>query len=216
MSARRILLAGATGLVGSECLRRLAADPTVSSVTAIVRQVPAGAVALPAHVRFEPVDFERLSERPALFAVDQVICALGTTIAKAGSRAAFRRVDFDYPLEIARLALEQGARHYLLVSAIRADSRSRVFYSRVKGDLERAVAGLGYRAVTILRPSLLLGDRAESRPLEALMKRLAWAVPSSHAPVQASDVAAALIGAARADRPGVKVVESAHIPRQAG
>ena len=143
MAGRRVLLAGATGLVGRECLARLAADETVSGITALVRRMPADSSRHDRKVRFAEVDFDRLEEQRALFAVDQVICALGTTIRKAGSREAFRRVDYDYPLAIARLALEGGARHFLLVSALGADPESRVFYSRVKGEMEESGCASG-------------------------------------------------------------------------
>lgn len=206
-----MLLAGATGLVGRECLTLLAADPSVSTVVALVRR-PLDAVTV--HHRkllFEQVDFDQLGLLGRRLQADQVICALGTTIGKAGSREAFRRVDFDYPLALARLARQQGARHFLLVSALGASSRSRVFYSRVKGELEEVIATLGYPSFTIVRPSLLLGDRDEFRLGEEVGKRLAWLTPAAWKPVQARDVAAALVAAAREDRPGQRVIESAEI-----
>jgi uncharacterized protein YbjT (DUF2867 family) len=211
LAGRRVLLAGATGLVGRECLARLAADETVSGITALVRRMPADSSRHDRKVRFAEVDFDRLEEQRALFAVDQVICALGTTIRKAGSREAFRRVDYDYPRTIARLALEGGARHFLLVSALGADPESSVFYSRVKGELEQAVLALGYPSVTIVRPSLLLGDRQEFRLGEEIAKRFAWATPRTYRPVEARDVAATLVDAAREDRPGPRIIESAKI-----
>jgi uncharacterized protein YbjT (DUF2867 family) len=211
LAGRRVLLAGATGLVGGECLARLAADETVFGVTALVRRAPAGSSRYGRKVGFSQVDFDRLDEHRALFSVDQVICALGTTIRQAGSREAFRRVDFDYPLTIARLALEGGAKHFLLVSSLGADPKSRVFYSRVKGELEQAVLAMGYPAVTIVRPSLLLGDRQEFRLGEEIAKRFAWATPRKYRPVAARDVAATLIDAAREDRPGRRFIESAEI-----
>lgn len=160
------------------------------------------------------VDFERLAERPDLFRVDQVICALGTTIkAVGGSRERFRAVDHDLPLSAARIALTQGARHFLVVSALGADARSRVFYNRVKGELEDALRALGYPSLTIVRPSLLLGGRAEFRFGEEIAKRLAWLVPPRLRPVQARSVAAALVRAATANAPGVHVVESIDIQR---
>jgi uncharacterized protein YbjT (DUF2867 family) len=214
LAGRRILLAGATGLVGGECLALLAADTTVSAVTALVRRVPAESSGYGRKVVFAKVDFERLEMQGELFTVDQVVCALGTTIKQAGSRDAFRRVDFDYPLAIARLALEGGAHHFLLVSALGADARSTVFYSRVKGELEQAVLALGYPSVTIVRPSLLLGDRREFRLGEEIAKRFAWATPARYRPVQARDVAAALVAAAREDRAGRRIVESAQISRR--
>lgn len=213
MPGRQVLLAGATGLVGGECLDLLAADGTVSGITALVRRPPRESTRLAGKVRFAKADFDHLDRQAELFSVDQVICALGTTIKRAGTREAFRRVDFGYPLAIARLALAQGARHFLLVTALGADPKARVFYSRVKGELEEAVLALGYPAVTIVRPSLLLGTRDEFRLGEEVAKRLAWATPQKYRPVQARDVAAALVAAAREDRPGRHWIESVQIGR---
>ena len=210
-AGRRVLLAGATGLVGRECLELLVADPGVVTVTALVRRDPPAELRRSSKLRFERADFDRLEDSRRLFAADQVVCALGTTIRKAGSREAFRRVDFDYPLAMARLALTLGARHFLLVSALGASARSSVFYSRVKGELEEAVLALGYPSVTIVRPSLLLGEREEFRLGEEVAKRFAWAAPRKYRPVAARDVAAALVAAAREDRPGRRIIESAEI-----
>ncbi len=211
---RRVLLAGATGLVGRECLSQLAADASVSSVTALVRRPPDADTVLHRKLHLEQVDFEQLGLYARKLAADQVICALGTTLKLAGSREAFRHVDFDYPLALARLARRQGARHFLLVSALGADPGSRVFYSRVKGELEEALRALDYPSLTVVRPSLLLGDRDGFRFGEELAKRFAWAAPRRYAPVQASDVAAVLVEAAREDRPGQRVIESGDIPRR--
>jgi len=211
---RRVLLAGATGLVGRECLAQLTADPSVSEVLALVRRAPDPGTVLHRKLHVLQVDFEQLGLHARQLAADQVLCALGTTMRRAGSREAFRRVDYDYPLALARLARRQGARHFLLVSALGADPGSRVFYNRVKGELEQSLRALDYPSLTIVRPSLLLGERDEFRAGEQLAKRLAWAVPRRYAPVRASDVAAALTGAAREDLPGLRVIESAAIPRR--
>lgn len=189
---RRVLLAGATGLVGREVNRLLAEDPGVARVTALVRRaLPEGA----RHplLREAIVDFDALDRDPTLFAVDRVVCALGTTIRQAGSQDAFRRVDFDYPLAIAKHARAEGARHLLLVSALGADSKSRTFYSRVKGELEDAVGMLGFRSITIARPSLLEGERDEFRLGEVIARSLAFLVPNRWKPVHARQVARALI-----------------------
>lgn len=207
MTARTVLLAGATGLVGGECLRRLSADPGVAEVRALIRRPLAPASRAP-RVSEAMVDFDRLDQVPALFRTDQVICALGTTIRQAGSRDAFRRVDHDYPLLIARLAFDHGATHFLLVSALGADAQSRVFYNRIKGELEAAILTIGFRSVTIARPSLLLGERGEFRLGEEIARRLAFLTPIRYQPVTSWQVAEALVRAAREDRPGVRIIEN--------
>ena len=211
---RHVLLAGATGLVGRECLAQLTADPSVSGVLALVRRAPDPGTVHHRKLRFLQVDFEQLGLHARQLVAEQVVCALGTTIRRAGSEEAFRRVDLDYPLALARLARQQGARHFLLVSALGADAASRVFYSRVKGELEQALSALDYPSLTIVRPSLLLGAREEFRLGEEAAKLFGWAMPRRYAPVRASDVASVLVEAAREDRPGRRVIESADIPRR--
>jgi uncharacterized protein YbjT (DUF2867 family) len=211
---RSVLLCGATGLVGGECLRLLVADPAVERVVVPTRRpLPSspGGTAAARKVEQRVVDFDRLADAASAMDVEQVFCALGTTMRKAGSRERFRTVDLEYPLQIARLAREQGAGHFLLVSAKGANSGSRIFYSRVKGELEDAVAALDYPAVTIVRPSLLLGEREEFRLGERVAERLSFLAPPSLRPVPAADVAAALMQAARADRDGRHVIESKEI-----
>lgn len=211
---RRVLLVGATGLVGREALRQLLADDTVSQVRALVRrpispQALLGLTTSPAGLaRLEVcvADFERLTQHPEWFVVDTVCCALGTTIAVAGSQAAFRRVDFDYPLQIAQLARAQGAQQFLLVSALGASARSRVFYSRVKGELEEALQQLSYPHVSVARPSLLVGERGEFRLGEWLGLKFGWLMPATYRPVQAAQVAAGLLASARANVPGWHVL----------
>lgn len=166
---RTALLAGATGAVGRHLLSRLLADPAYSEVRVLTRRAIA---ATEAKLRVHEVDFDRLDEQAALFDVDDVFCCLGTTMKQAGSREAFRRVDHDYVVRLAQLASEAGARRFLMISAVGADSRSMFFYSRVKGDTEREVRDVGPDTVHILRPSLLMGDRSEHRPGEEMSKRL--------------------------------------------
>jgi uncharacterized protein YbjT (DUF2867 family) len=202
------LLAGATGLIGRECLRLLAHDSGVNEVRALVRR-PLAPESIGPRVRECRTDFDRLDEHPDWLRVDKVFCALGTTIRQAGSREAFRRVDYAYPLAIARAALAQGARHFLLVSALGANAGSGTFYNRVKGELEDAVQTLGYASVTIARPSLLLGDRDEPRLGVEIAKGIGWLAPPRWRPVRASQVAAALVRAAHANAPGTQVLENA-------
>ena len=201
------MLAGATGLVGRECLRLLLAEPSFERVTALVRR-PLDEAPQSPKLTARVVDFDRLEAAAAALAADQVVCALGTTIAQAGSRDRFRRVDFEYPLALAHLALERGVRHFLLVSSLGAGARSRVFYSRVKGELEDALSALPFRSLSIVRPSLLLGDRREKRLGEELAKPFGFLLPGRYRPIPARDVAAALVRLAKEDAPGARVVES--------
>ncbi len=193
--ARRLLVAGATGLVGSCILREALADDTVAAVHALARR-PLDVVhpRLAVHV----VDFLAL---PAMPDVDEVYLALGTTIGQAGSEGAFRAVDLDANLAVARAGQAAGANRLGLVSAMGADSRSRVFYSRVKGETEDALAALLPEALVIARPSLLAGERKAlgqpRRPGESVglaLGRLAgWALPMNYRPVDAGRVARALL-----------------------
>lgn len=209
-STKKVLLAGASGLVGQHLLRLLSSDSGIAEVRALTRRplTGLGSAAEAGRVQSVVADFERLEEWKPAFAVDAVCCALGTTIRSAGSQQAFRRVDFDYPLQIARLARAQGARHFLLVSAAGADARSRIFYNRVKGELEQALGALGYPSLTIAQPSLLLGDRSEHRAGEEWGKRLAWLIPAPWKPVQAAQVAAGLVQALHNPASGVAVLDN--------
>lgn len=204
------LLVGATGLVGQQCLRLLTQDPAVGTVRVLVRR-PLG-VNSP-KVQVCVADFDRLEAHAEWLAADWVFCALGTTIAKAGSRAAFRQVDFDYPLQVAQLAKAQGATRFMLVSAAGADAKSKVFYSRVKGELEEAIADIGFESVTFARPSLLAGDRAEVRIAERIGLKFGWLLPERYRPVQASQVAQGLVNAAKSARPGVHGLSNIELRR---
>ncbi|MFN2564364.1 MAG: NAD(P)H-binding protein [Gemmatimonadaceae bacterium] len=207
---RSILVLGATGLVGSHCLRLLAAEPDVGRVVALTRR-PLPRELVQRKVESHVVDFDALAAHAALFRVDQILCALGTTIRTAGSQVQFRVVDYDYPLAAARIGLAEGVTHFLLVSALGANARSRVFYTRVKGELESAVLALPFRSVTIVRPSLLLGPRAEFRLGEVVAKRFAFLAPAKYKPVDAHAVATVLVRAAKEDAPGRRIIESAEI-----
>jgi uncharacterized protein YbjT (DUF2867 family) len=208
---RSLLLAGATGLVGGHALRLAMADPRFDRVVILTRRplpdsltgkaVDEAGIEMGSGLDVRIVDFDALDEAAAGLPVDAVACALGTTIKKAGSREAFRKVDRDYPVRLAELAARAGADRFVLVSSAGASPRSRFFYSRVKGESEAAVVELGIPGVSILRPSLLLGDRAESRPGEEWAKRLSFLLPPGHRAVHSRDVARALLD--EAARPGV-------------
>ena len=167
-----------------------------------------------AKLEIHEVDFARL---PAAFpAVDDVFIALGTTIKIAGSEAAFRHVDFDFVVNIARAAKAAGATQLAVVSALGADPTSRVFYSRVKGEMEIAIMQVGYDSVVIAQPSMLLGDRAvlgqPPRGSEVwaarLLGPLGWTIPKGVRPIPADAVASAMLAAIVDTKPGVRVLKS--------
>lgn len=210
---QRVLLLGATGLVGGHALRQALDDPRVARVIAPTRRP------LPAHPTLENaklenpvVDFDALPGDAAWWGVDGVICALGTTIRQAGSKAAFRRVDVDYVIDAAQRARAAGAQRYALNSSAGANAASRIFYLRCKGEAEEAVQALGYAAVTIVRPSLIGGERDAPRPSERrtarLLDALGGLVPARYRVVPAERIAACLLEAVLAAPPGVRFVES--------
>ncbi len=204
------LLAGATGLVG-QALARAWTQP--EPLHLLVRRPMAPLH--PSH-RVHRVDFAAL---PPLPAAQQAYCCLGTTIRVAGSEAAFRAVDFDAVLAFARAAQRAGVQRLAVVSALGADAGSRVFYNRVKGETEAALAGLGLPCLVIARPSLLLGDRAALgqpvRPMERLAAGLgaplAALVPKAWRPIAAATVARAMVLALAQAQPGVRVLESGEL-----
>lgn len=199
--SKHAILAGASGLVGSHCLARLLDHPAYGRVTVYSRRPLAQAHA---RLRVELVDFDRLAALEGH--CDDIFCCLGTTIRTAGSQAAFRRVDHDYPLALAGLGKAAGARQFLMVSSLGADARSKVFYSRVKGETERDVAATGLPRVVFMRPSLLLGERHERRAGERLgtvvggmIAPLLMGPLRKYRPIHADQVAAAMLYAANHD-----------------
>jgi uncharacterized protein YbjT (DUF2867 family) len=207
----KLMIVGSTGLVGSHALDLALADPRVGEVVAPVRRP------LPERpkLRAPLIDYERLPEDSGWWGVDAVICALGTTMKTAGTRDAFRRVDHDHPLAVARLARKHGARIFALNSAAGADPGSPFFYCRVKGDLERDLTPIGYESLTLVRPGLIGGDRAEFR----LGERIASVALGVLGPIlprrlrvdPAGNIARALLEAAIGGRPGVHVVGAAEL-----
>ncbi|RFU46070.1 NAD(P)H-binding protein [Paraburkholderia sp. DHOC27] len=210
-----VLLLGGTGLVGSACLRLLARDDRVSEVRQLVRRASGaavtGSVAGTATNRVveHVIDYDWPDADAEVFDVDAVICALGTTIRTAGSQAAFRKVDYEYPLRIAGIARRHGAAHFAIVTAIGADPQARTFYSRVKGNVEEGLKKLDYPTLTIVRPSFLMGERTESRPLESVARRVGLYLPLKWRSVSVERVARALVTEVLSDDTrGVNVIEN--------
>ena len=205
---KKLMLVGATGLVGGHVLQQALADPAVAQVVAPTRKslVPHAKLLTPL------VDFERLPEDADWWRVDAVVCTLGTTIRVAGSQAAFYKVDHDHPLEVAYLARRHGAKAFALNSALGADVASRVFYSRTKGEIERDLQAVGYPSLTLVRPGLIGGQRQEARPAEQwavrVSKLLQPLLPRRYRVVPADRIAHHLLQAALAATPGVHVLPS--------
>ena len=202
---RTALLAGATGLVGRSLLPMLLACKQYRSVHVLLRR-SAPDIRASAKLEVHQVDFARLPE--AFPNVDDVFIALGTTIKVAGSEAAFRQVDFDFVVNTARAARAGGATRLAVVSALGADARSRVFYNRVKGEMEQALKAQDWPQLTIVRPSLLLGERLEPRLAEQLAGPLSRLIPGKYHGIEVCELARAMWRLALEEQDGVRVVES--------
>lgn len=164
------LVAGPTGAVGRALLTQLLANPRYSTVKALSRRSLGLSHPKLQELRFDGEDLDRLG---GALAADDVYCCLGTTLKQAGSKAAFERIDYHLVLDVARASKAQGASQFLVVSAVGASLRSPAFYSRVKARMELALAEVGFRTLHIIRPSLLLAERADWRPAEWLASKAA-------------------------------------------
>ncbi len=212
-----LLIAGASGLVGRELARLAALDKTWQPLNLIVRRplVP------PPGAQTVVVDFATLPHLPK---AANACCALGTTMASAGSQEAFRAVDLEAVLAFARAAQRAGVRHFATVSSLGANARSGNFYSRIKGEAEDALCAMGFESLIIARPSLLAGDRAAlaqaSRPGErlalAFAKPLAGLIPKAWRPIEPQTVAQAMLVALRNLGPGEHLIESAQLHEWGG
>ena len=204
----KVLIVGATGLVGRHVLALLLADARFTAVVAPVRRPIAAAPRLLAPV----VDFDALATDAPWWAADTVISTLGTTIRKAGSREAFAKIDHDLPLQVAGMARSRGATSCIVVSALGADASSRYFYNRTKGALEADLEALNFPSLTLVRPGLIGGKRDERRPLERAasiaLRALGPILPRSFRINPAIDIARAIVAAALKNQPGVHIVPS--------
>jgi uncharacterized protein YbjT (DUF2867 family) len=213
---RNAVVAGATGLVGRALVSVLLADSAVGAVHVLVRRKSAE-LAQCHGVQQHVVDYR--AELEALPPIEDAYCCLGTTIKAAGSQNAFRAVDHDAVLIFARAARAAGASRLGVVSALGADAKSGVFYNRVKGEMELAVAALDFECVVFARPSLLLGDRsALAQPLRAgeriaaaITAPLGWLIPKSVRPIRAGVVAQALVRAVQQAPAGVHTLPSGQL-----
>lgn len=203
LTPQHILLAGATGLTGEHLLDRLLNEPTVSRVLAPTRRPLAG------HPHLENPVGNLDTLLPSLGGqIDIAFCCLGTTIKQAGSQDAFKAVDLDLVVAFGKRARELGARHLLVISAVNADPESSVFYSRIKGEMEQALRAQDWPQLTIARPSLLIGNRPETRWAEQLAAPIAKLIPGKYGAIEACHLARAMWRLALEEQDGVRVVES--------
>ena len=214
--SKKILILGSTGLVGSSCLDILIEKKEVSQVICLGRRHP--------HIRHPKVeshlvDFTEIDLWPKeYFHVDATICCLGTTIKKAGSQQNFKALELDQTLRIAKHSHIQGCDKFLLVSSMGADPQSKIFYLKTKGQIEEQIKQLNFRSLTILRPSLLLGKRAENRPGEIIGKFLMTPFSKINTPgfnrfrpIEAGDVAKILANRAVENQVGTHTLENQNL-----
>lgn len=215
------VVAGATGMMGKTLVQLLLEDTAYQQVIVLVRR--STGISHPKLVE-RIVSFDRLESEVGadLLKNTDVFCTLGTTMQQAGSREAFRRVDFEYPLSLGKLALQHHSASYIIVTAMWASEQSWMFYTRVKGELERELLSLGLPRLVILRPSLLTGDREDEsftdRATEVIFRMIDPVLIGPLARMKAIDckkVAQAMINKARDTKPAVEVLESEWIPQEA-
>lgn len=204
---RTALLIGATGLTGNHCLNYLLADELYTHVTVLARRTLSTT-----HPKLTQyiVDFNNLSESADLIQADDVFCCLGTTIKQAGSKEAFRQVDFEYPLALATIAAANGCKQLLVISAPESNPNSLLFYGRVKAEMEQAISKLSFEGIYIFRPSLLMGAREKYRLAEGLGISLFTTLPfllsgslKKFRPIEAKAVANAMVTVAKSSLEGI-------------
>ncbi len=210
--AKVALLAGTTGLIGSQLLEILLTDDHYSSVIAISRR-PLGK----SHQKLTNIvcELSELTTALAEVKTNDVFCCLGTTMRVAKTKEAFRAVDYDAPLALARVAKQNGATNYLIVSALGSNKNSSIFYNKVKGEVEEAIDQIGFKSFHILQPSLLAGPRKEQRTGEGaaqtFYKIFGFLIPKKYAAIESIKVARALLAFAKQEQLGKRVHSSAEM-----
>lgn len=211
------IIIGSTGLTGGYLLSELVANPNYSKIIVLVRKASGQN-----NPKIEElvVDFNKLSDFKDKIIGDDVYCTIGTTIKKAGSQKAFAKVDLEYPLSIAKIAKENGAKHFLLMSSLGANASSGNFYLKTKGTLENNLRDLHFDSLSIFRPSILLGPRSEFRLGEKIgiffMRLFYFLLLGSlkkYRPIHVKQVAHAMVTAGQDKGKGVRIWESDGIAR---
>ena len=214
-SIKSAIVIGATGLVGRELLKQLNQIESCEKITAIVRHEDAELKSLEKVQQFILDDFLLLNDEDAN-GYSHAFSCLGTTLKKAGSKQNFYNVDYEMNAHFADL-FETTNTHYLLISAMGANAQSKIFYNKVKGELENHIQSLNLKYVSILRPSLLLGERQEQRTLEDMTQKLyqkfSHLVPNTfkYKPVTAEQVAHTMVDAARTQTDKFEIYDNLRI-----
>jgi uncharacterized protein YbjT (DUF2867 family) len=206
------LIAGSTGLVGTHLLKLLLDSPHYERVKAIARR-PLKIT----HPKLDVIlaDYKSLRDVESRLEAHDVFCCLGTTMKNARTKAAFEEVDLDYPFLLATLTSAKGAGHFALVSALSAHKDSMFYYNQIKGKAEEVIQKIPFRSIHIYRPSLLLGDRNESRPTEeaakVVYKALDFIIPRRYKAIEGAVVASAMLHFARKEDSGIHIHSSAEL-----
>ena len=218
-SKKTAVLLGATGLIGGYCLDYLLKAPAYGKVTVLTRtKLELKHEKLDQHI----INFDLLEDYRSLLRANDIFCCLGTTRRKAGNKAAFYKVDFTYCYESARIAAEEGASQFFLVSSVGSDADSLIYYFRVKGEIEKAIKELPYWSVHIFQPSVLLGERPENRWGEQLasvignrVDSITGGMLSRFRPIEAEVVAKAMVSAAQGLQRGIFTYPSGYLQKLA-
>lgn len=206
---KKAIVIGGTGMVGAQLIRQLIEDKNYSEVISLVRR--ASGVIHP-KLNEQVIDFDQPESWKALVTGDVLFSTLGTTIKQAKTKAAQYKVDFTYQFDVAAIAAANGVPSYVLISSAGADSKSKVFYTNMKGKLEDAVKSLAFKAINIIRPGQLAGDRTEKRTTEKIALQVMYGLNKvrlfqRYKPIQGSQVAQAMIRAAEKEQSGTYTLD---------
>ena len=211
----KIILLGASGLIGSKLLKQMLIDPEITRIVLFVRK----SLAIQ-HEKIEQhiIYFDAMNDFAQYFNGDALVCALGTTRSKTPNQIDYRKIDLGYTMEAANLAKTKGVKQIHLISSMGANPKSKVFYSALKGEIENLVIGLKFDKTIIYRPSILIGERSESRPMEKLSQKLNWLYDpllfgrlKKYRSIKAELVATKIISEIKKNNTGVFILDSEEI-----
>ena len=211
----KILLIGASGLIGSKLLEQMLLDSEITSIVLFVRKpIPLEHAKIEQHL----IDFDAMNDFAQHFTGDALVCALGTTRSKTPNQIDYRKIDLGYTMEAAKIAKTKGVKQIHLISSMGANPKSKVFYSALKGEIENLIIGLKFDKTILYRPSILIGERSESRPMEKLSQQLNWLYDpllfgrlKKYRSIKADMVATKIISEIKKNNTGVHVLDSEEI-----